>query len=92
MSMCQNLSNSQKILHECYLSDKDNIKTPKKYSSAANLELLAKLKQNYKKEGGYEFLKIIKCKPLEATQKTKATVLKSIQILKKENNCKQKIL
>ena len=68
------LINSQKLLHECFLSNKDNIKTPAKYYSAANQELSAKLNQNYKKEGGYEMLKIIKSEPLEAKQKSKTTV------------------
>ena len=74
-----------KILNECYLSDKDKLKTPTKYCSAANLELSAKLKQNNQKEGGYELLKIIKFKPLKATQKTKATVVEvSSNIEKRE--------
>ena len=86
------LSNSQKLLHECFLSNKDNIKTPTKYCSAANLELLAKLNQNYKKEGGYEMLKFIKSKPLEAKQKSKTTVAEiNSNIEKKRTTVKKKV-
>ena len=77
------LTNSQKALHECYLKNLDNVKTPKKFCSAENLIELAKNNDNYKKDLNYELIRMIQNKPLEAKQKTRKTIAAASSTQKK---------